>query len=82
MGWRTTVVALGLLLVAGCSSERKPGKAGPPSGGSPFETFTATTPKAGEVAPGFDLGDTDGAKVRLSDATARGPVVLVFGSFT
>jgi hypothetical protein len=53
-----------------------------PKGGSPFETFATTTPRAGEVAPGFALTDVDGRPFELSGATARGPVVLVWGSFT
>lgn len=77
---RTTLAALAVFL-GGCSSEHQPRKSAP-STGSPFETFASTTPKAGELAPPFELTDTDGALVKLSDATARGPVVLVFGSFT
>ena len=71
------IEALAVVLAISCSSQPAPRK-----GGSPFETFTATKPKAGELAPAFDLKDADGAAVKLSDATARGPVVLVFGSFT
>ena len=48
----------------------------------PWEDFAHVAPSVGEVAPAFALRDLDGATVRLSDATARGPVVLVFGSFT
>jgi hypothetical protein len=54
----------------------------PKPGGSPFELFATTTPRVGEVAPAFDLTDTTGVQLKLSDATARGPVVIVFGSFT
>jgi AhpC/TSA family len=74
------LVAVSLILVAGCSSERAPSKA--PPKGSPFETFGVTTPKPGDMAPAFELTDTAGASVKLSDAVARGPVVIVFGSFT
>lgn len=35
-------------------------------------------PRAGDVAPDFELADHRGRAVRLSDATGRGPVVLVF----
>ncbi len=70
-----------LLLFAGCSGERREEQQAK-RGGSPFETFGETTPKVGELAPAFELVDTDGNVVKLSDATARGPVVLVFGSFT
>lgn len=53
-----------------------------PRGGDPFEDFASIAPKVGDPAPAFELRDLDGATVRLSDATARGPVVIVFGSFT
>ncbi|HTJ46542.1 MAG TPA: hypothetical protein VL463_30760 [Kofleriaceae bacterium] len=49
---------------------------------NPFDDFAAIAPKVGEQAPAFELRDLDGATVRLSDATARGPVVIVFGSFS
>ncbi len=43
----------------------------------------ATAPKAGDLAPDFELFDPDGANpVRLSDFHEQKPVVLVFGSFT
>ena len=43
----------------------------------------ATAPKAGDLAPDFELFDPDAANpVRLSDYHERKPVVLVFGSFT
>jgi|GEM_PF-653626 len=34
--------------------------------------------KAGEMAPAFTLKDTKGSEVSLSDALAKGPVVLIF----
>jgi hypothetical protein len=46
------------------------------------DDFASAAPRVGDPAPGFELRDLDGATVRLSDATARGPVVLVFGSFS
>jgi peroxiredoxin len=40
-------------------------------------------PKAGDLAPDFELRDVGGENpVRLSDFKGRRPVVLVFGSFT
>ena len=40
-------------------------------------------PKAGDIAPDFELLDYKGEnKVRLSDFRGKKPVVLVFGSFT
>ena len=39
-------------------------------------------PEVGAQAPDFALTTIDGKTVALADAVARGPVVLVFGSFT
>jgi hypothetical protein len=40
-------------------------------------------PKAGELAPDFQLSDVNGEiSVRLSDYRGRKPVALVFGSYT
>ncbi len=45
--------------------------------------YDAEAPKAGELAPDFELCDVDGSNpVRLSDFRERKPVALVFGSFT
>ena len=46
------------------------------------DDFASMAPHVGEPAPDFALRDLDGASVRLSDRAARGPVVLVFGSFS
>lgn len=48
----------------------------------PFETFAETSPRVGEVAPAFALTDLDGQVVTLAEVVARGPVVLVSGSFS
>lgn len=39
---------------------------------------TPRSPKPGERAPDFTLPNGDGKLVRLSDLTAKGPVVVVF----
>ena len=40
-------------------------------------------PRAGDLAPDFELGDARGAStVRLSQYRGKKPVALVFGSFT
>ena len=40
-------------------------------------------PKAGDMAPDFELHDIEGQNpVRLSDFQGRKPVALIFGSFT
>jgi peroxiredoxin len=45
--------------------------------------YDALAPKAGDLAPDFELSDIDGAlSVRLSDFRGKKPVALVFGSFT
>ena len=45
--------------------------------------FNPLAPKAGDIAPDFELRDVDGENpVRLSDFRGQKPVVLIFGSFT
>jgi peroxiredoxin len=45
--------------------------------------FDAQSPKVGDLAPDFELRDTNGENpVRLSDFRGEKPVALVFGSFT
>jgi hypothetical protein len=56
--------------------------AGARAGSGPDDDFAAARPRVGEQAPGFSLHTADGGTVRLSDACRRGPVVLVFGSFS
>lgn len=81
-------VILSLVVIgAGCSDRSAPEQAAPappakPPGGSPFERFAETAPRVGEVAPPFELRDTAGEAVKLASEVARGPVVLVSGSFS
>jgi len=51
-------------------------------GGSMFEGFEDRAPTAGEIAPDFTLKTLDGEEFKLSEAYAKGPVVIEFGSFT
>ena len=45
--------------------------------------YDALAPKAGDVAPDFELRDVGGENpVRLSDFQGKKPVALIFGSFT
>lgn len=45
--------------------------------------YDAQAPKVGEMAPDFELSDTQGEKtVKLSDFRGQKPVALIFGSFT
>ena len=74
-----TVAAAALALVGACGGHAEPAAA---PHGSPFERFAATTPRVGEAAPDFELAAIDGRRVRLKDELRRGPVVVIFGSFT
>lgn len=45
--------------------------------------FNKFAPKAGDLAPDFELRDINGENpIRLSDFQGRKPVALIFGSFT
>ena len=45
--------------------------------------YDPPAPKVGDVAPDFELRDSNGENpVRLSDFKGKKPVALVFGSFT
>jgi hypothetical protein len=47
------------------------------------EQYDPAAPKAGDVAPDFQLRDTYGENpVRLSDFYGQKPVALIFGNFT
>ncbi len=47
------------------------------------KALDAKAPRAGDMAPDFELTDSRGAEsVRLSDFRGKKPVVLVFGSYT
>lgn len=47
------------------------------------ERFDALAPKPGDLAPDFELCDTDGENpLRLADMRGIKPVALIFGSFT
>jgi hypothetical protein len=75
------VRALAVLLLVACGSKPTPPAPARPAG-SPFERFDTTSPRVGERAPDFALTDVEGKTVKLAEAIARGPVVLVWGSFT
>ncbi len=45
--------------------------------------YDALAPKAGDIAPDFELHDVNGENsVRLSDFQGQKPVALIFGSYT
>lgn len=45
--------------------------------------YDSLAPKEGDVAPDFELYDTDGKNsIRLSDFRGNKPVALIFGSYT
>jgi hypothetical protein len=47
-----------------------------------FDQFAETSPKAGEMAPDFDLLTLDNDPFNLMEAAAEKPLVIEFGSFT
>lgn len=53
-----------------------------PRKGSPFDSFATLNPKVGDVMPAIELADLDGKRVKIADALAHGPVVIVSGSFS
>jgi len=45
--------------------------------------FDAVAPRAGDMAPDFELLDVTGQhRIRLSEFKSHRPVALIFGSFT
>jgi peroxiredoxin len=45
--------------------------------------WDAQAPKAGDIAPDFELYDAEGkSAIRLSDFRGKKPVALIFGSYT
>ena len=47
------------------------------------EKYDALAPRAGDLAPDFELSDVHGENpLRLSDFRDKKPVALIFGSFT
>ena len=50
--------------------------------GSRFDNFPEAEPKPGQQAPDFTLKTLDGETFTLSEAVARQPVVIEFGSYT
>ena len=47
-----------------------------------FDQFAETSPKAGEMAPDFDLLTLENEAFNLMAMAAETPVVIEFGSFT
>jgi hypothetical protein len=50
--------------------------------GARFSEFPNTFPKKGDMAPDFTLKTIDGEVFNLSEAVAKQPVVIEFGSYT
>lgn len=74
---KTNVIALLLTLasaLSGAPGQTASAQQQPP----PARTARAAPLGVGETAPDFTLEDQRGRKVALSDARAKGPVVLVF----
>ena len=56
---------------------------GPKEALSAMEEREPSAPKAGSLAPDFELSDPEQTrKVRLSSFAGKSPVVLIFGSYT
>jgi hypothetical protein len=72
-------VLLLMFVVAGCRKDEAAEAAPASDAGAAVEP---TMPEVGLPAPAFALTDTDGTLLDLQQACERGPVVLVFGSFT
>ena len=47
-----------------------------------FDQFAESSPKTGEMAPGFTLMTLDNEPFDLMEAVAEMPLVIEFGSFT
>jgi cytochrome oxidase Cu insertion factor (SCO1/SenC/PrrC family) len=76
-GMKTNVIALLLTLASALSCA--PGRmASAQQPQPPAKTARAAPAGVGDAAPDFTLEDQRGRKVTLSEARARGPVVLVF----
>ncbi len=68
------IMAAGVLMAAvGISPAGTAAQTAPP----PMKMGAGTTPAVGQKAADFALADLNGSTVKLSDQTARGPVVLV-----
>ncbi|MCW5802175.1 MAG: thioredoxin family protein [Deltaproteobacteria bacterium] len=85
---RAAIVTAALAVLAACSGKRggsaaeEEQEAAQAPGPSPFTSFAETAPRVGERAPPFELRAIDGGTVKLADAVAKGPVVLVSGSYS
>ncbi len=73
---KTNVSALLLILMSALSCA--PGQTASTQQQPPAKTARAAPVGVGETAPDFTLEDQRGRKVTLSEARAKGPVVLVF----
>ncbi len=69
--------ALTLALLGGCTFAQTGAPAAPEAAAPEAAAPRNATPKVGDTAPDFTLDDLQGAKVTLSEMSAKGPVVLV-----
>ncbi|MFC1500722.1 hypothetical protein ACFL6T_06890 [Candidatus Zixiibacteriota bacterium] len=81
---RGSPVALALVLIISLPliSMAQQEQRRPQSSGGMFEEFPNRTPKVGEMAPDFTLRTVENETFTLSEAFAKGPVVIEFGSYT
>jgi len=64
-------IAVGLVLAGSLSAQS-----------ARFDDFPNTSPKADELAPDFTLQTLEGETFTLSEAYAKQPIVMEFGSYT
>lgn len=74
-----TALFAGTLVVAACGIESEPAPPAQARTEAPDETAAAAErPAVGDIAPDFEMSDTEGRRVRLSDVVDEAPTVLVF----
>ena len=81
-GTAVSIALLAVLLLPQLSYAQQQQQQQRRRGGSMFDGFADRSPKAGEMASDFTLKTLDGEEFTLSEAYAKGPVVIHFGSCT
>lgn len=74
-----TALFAGTLVVAACGIESEPAPPAQTRNEAPIEAAAAQErPAIGDTAPDFEMSDTEGRRVRLSDVVGEAPTVLFF----
>ena len=79
---RPTLPGLLLFAVACRLPSIEPSSAPTPAGSASTSPSAPAFPEPNTRAPDFTLVAADGTSTALADLVSRGPVVIVFGSFT